>query len=1440
MTFLKFSWFFRTFAHVVACVYIFAMASPLVGSVGEFDSSTETFTAYCERLEQYFVANNIGEYPADATAAVIAAANKKKVAVTISVIGKKIYGTLRDLCSPENPKDKTFAALCELLQQHFKPKRLEVAESYRFHRCFQEENESVSVYSARLRHLASTCNFGEFLNRSLRDQFVCGIRYPATRKKLLSQDRTFQEALQVAIADEIAAKESVQVQQQLPQPVNSVAKDSPKLPFSFRANPRVPPTSRQAAGQTSTPNSSQQPTSYTCFSCGNSDHTRPKCKFRNAVCRNCNLRGHIARVCKKNRVNAMCVEEEFMDEQLPEEEELFVVYDVNAMSKSEISVPLKIENNDCFMQLDTGCALSLAPIGFFKEVCPDVKMKPTNVVLSTYTGETVHPLGEAYVDVEYSGSRHSLPLLIVQGGSCALFGRNWLMDVKLDWKNLPGLNLIGPLLPSDATMPASSGNQTLDFVLEQYNELFQTQLGCYTGKPVVLNESKEAKFHKARPVPYALQSKVESTLLKMEKDGVIERVTSAVSAAPIVVVGKKESDEVRLCGDFSVTYNACANVETYPMPQIEDMHSALRGCTVFSVLDMKQAYHQIPIAKESQPYLTVNTHIGLFAFKRLPNGIHSGPAIFQRIMDNLLSDIPKAVCRLDDILVAGTDHEDHLRTLSLVLERLLTAGFRLNKTKCKFLQPSVVYLGHKIDGEGLHPTEDKLTAIRDAPRPKDVTALKSFLGLLMFYSRFMPHHSTVLAPLHSLLKKDTPWKWSKVEEDTFVAAKQLILDSQTLVHYDDMRPLFLSCDASSYGAGAVLSHQIDGQFRPVAFASCTLTQAQRNYSQLEKEAFSIIFGLKRFRQYLYGRSFTILTDHRPLLTLLGPHHPVPAHAAARLQRWALILASYDYKIEYRSTTAHADADSMSRLPLPQTWSPKCENIECYFLEPEVVTNVTSEMIKKATQVDPVLSKVYSSVISGWPGIVDPTLVPFKSKRDELSTQQGCVLWGTRVVVPSLLQEKVLQELHETHPGISRMKALARSYVWWPNIDSHIERTVSSCNTCQSMRSAPPTAQIHPWIFPARPWSRIHVDFAGPISGCTYMVVVDAYSKFPEVVKMTNITARTTITALRDIFSRHGLPEILVSDNGAQFTAREFEQFCANNGILHRTSAAYKPSTNGQAERVVQILKSAIKQAQLTNTDVTAVIAKYLLVYRNTPHSTTGEPPSLLLMGRRLRTRLDLLIPSVEKHVEARQYSTMVSRTAKRGLRQFNAGDTVLARNYGRGEKWMRGVITEVLGSRHYMIEVSGNLWKRHVDQLLRRPVDVVAPANPSVTEDHPMPLEMASNVDRSGETVPDSTTPCTSAPPTATLDESHLTDSREHSCPESPLPRVPLPVTDIDTTLIVNPSSLLDIPESANIDDALLVHPNSACEIPTSTCTEKRYPTRSTRGPPSYLKDYKS
>ena len=380
------------------------------------------------------------------------------------------------------------------------------------------------------------------------------------------------------------------------------------------------------------------------------------------------------------------------------------------------------------MQLDTGCAVTIVPKSFYDRYGDGSELKPTSVVLNTYSGEKLYPLGKVDVQVGYENKIYTLPLIVTQEGTTPLFGRNWLKDIKLNWKNLGGVNHIKPSVASTSTILPNIKEKSVDEVVHRFSGLFEEKLGCYVGTPITLTAETMPKFHKARPVPYALQHKVESALTEMEKQGILKKVSHSPCAAPIVPVAKNASDKVRICGDFSVTYNQCANLYQYPIPKIEDLHAALQGCKVFSVLDMSQAYHQIPLSTESRKFFTINTHIGLFSFTRLPNGVHSGPAVFQQILDTVLAGIPKVICYLDDILVAGEDHADHLRTLSMVFKKLLDAGFRLNKTKCKFEQKSVVYLGHTIDHEGLHPTSEKLSAIMDAPPPKDESALRSFLG----------------------------------------------------------------------------------------------------------------------------------------------------------------------------------------------------------------------------------------------------------------------------------------------------------------------------------------------------------------------------------------------------------------------------------------------------------------------------------------------------------------------------------------------------------------------------------------------------------------------------------------------------------------------------------------------------------------------------------------
>ena len=304
-----------------------------------------------------------------------------------------------------------------------------------------------------------------------------------------------------------------------------------------------------------------------------------------------------------------------------------------------------------------------------------------------------------------------------------------------------------------------------------------------------------------------------------------------------------------------------------------------------------------------------------------------------------------------------------------------------------------------------------------------------------------------------------------------------------------------------------------------------------------------------------------------------------------------------------------------------------------------------------------------------------------------------------------------------------MKAIARSYIWWPGIDKEIEETAKSCSGCQLMQAEPSTAPVHPWEWPSSPWQRIHIDFAGPFLGCMFLIVVDAHSRWLEIEKMNTTTSAKTIEKLQNLFARYGVPAQLVSDNGPQFKSEEFQLFLKRNGIKHITSAPYHPASNGLAERCVQSFKSAMK----SETEVKPLnikLAKFLLAYRNTPHSTTGEPPSQLFLGRRLRTRLDLLRPDLRMKISNRQ----IDQTITKGgavTREFSIGQRVIARNYTGSTKWVPGIIRTQLGPLSYEVEVKpGLVWRRHTDQLRDSRIPVTTSSTPVIqTSEHPIQIE---------------------------------------------------------------------------------------------------------------------
>ena len=468
--------------------------------------------------------------------------------------------------------------------------------------------------------------------------------------------------------------------------------------------------------------------------------------------------------------------------------ESYELFNLQETRSKPLVVTVKLNDSTTDMELDTGASLSIISEKTFCALWPlqaRPKLQTSSVKLHTYTKEAIKVLGSITVKVAYKTQVKDLPLLVVAGEGPSLLGRNWLAVLKLDWHELH-------LITRD--------NELQIILNSRHSSIFNEELGNAVGITATLHVSDNTKpyFCRYRPIPHALRHKVELELQRLVEQRVIESVESSEWAAPIVPVLKPDGT-VRICGDYRLTINRAAKPDTYPLPRVEDLFATLAGGKSFSKLDLAHAYSQIPLADASKQYVTVNTHKGLYQYNRLPFGVAAAPSIFQRLMENLLQGIPHVSIYLDDILITGTSEADHLSTLDKVLTRLEAAGLHLKRNKCAFLLPSVEYLGHKISADGLQPTEEKVRAIKEAPHPTNVSQLRSFLGLVNYYSKFLPNLANTLAPLHSLLQKTKQWSWEAPQKAAFAESKRQLSSQKLLVHFDPNKEVLLSCDASPYG-----------------------------------------------------------------------------------------------------------------------------------------------------------------------------------------------------------------------------------------------------------------------------------------------------------------------------------------------------------------------------------------------------------------------------------------------------------------------------------------------------------------------------------------------------------------------------------------------------------------------------------------------------------------
>lgn len=759
---------------------------------------------------------------------------------------------------------------------------------------------------------------------------------------------------------------------------------------------------------------------------------------------------------------------------------------------------------------------------------------------------------------------------------------------------------------------------------EDFEHLFSPGLG------LVRNHTHKVKLrHNVSPVqarlrrlPMTLRDQVSEEIFKLEREGVIERVDASEWVSPIVVV-KKQDGNIRMCIDLRAP-NQAVVIDSFPLPHIDELLNSLGGSSYFSKLDLASAYHQVRLDPVSRDLTAFITHEGLFRFKRVCFGLASAPAAFQQIMSKILKDCPGVQFYLDDVIVYGSSLQEHDANLRRVLSRISQAGMKLN---CKgvFQVQELSFLGHHLSMKGLAPLSSKVDAVLNFETPSDPHKLKAFLGLVEYYSKFIPHCSTVVEPMRRLLRKGVHFNWSPEVEASFQRVKTSLKKASILSMFNPTLPIVVATDASQYGLGAVLQQQYGNQLRPVAFASRSLTDTERRYSAGEKEALACLWACEKWHVYLWGRSFVIRTDHQALVTLLS--NKGSGIRPLRITRWTSRLLNYNFKMEFQRGATNVVADAFSRLPVPDTE----EGMKFY---EEVVSMVTVPLSKRefqeATANDILLPSVIRYTTSTWPEDISPDLRPYFHVREQLSIFQGMLYKAEKLVVPAQLRDNIIHIAHEVHQGISRTTSVIREHYWWPLMNQEIKVKVENCAVCQStdrpVKTAP--APLQPVKFPEQPWEKLGLDIVGPVERAPpsqrfFIVLLDYHSKWPEVQATSSVTSTTVITFLKNVFSREGLPCEIVTDNGVQFVSREFQEFLRQQGIKHRRTALYHPQSNGQVERFNRVLKSCLQLAVVQGRPLPDAVRDHLEAYRRTVHPATGFAPSLLLHGRIHRSRLDV-------------------------------------------------------------------------------------------------------------------------------------------------------------------------------------------------------------------------